>query len=112
MVKASRKHASTEIPKRKYRYKPGTKALKEIRKYQKSYKLLLRKIPFQRLVREITQNLHVDLRFQSTALLALQEAAEAFLVSTFEDSTLCTIHAKRVTLQTSDMQLARRIRRE
>lgn len=73
-----------------------TQALREIRKYQKSTDLLMRKLPFQRLVREIAQDFKNDLRFQSTAILALQEAAEAYLVSLFEDTNLCAIHAKRV----------------
>ncbi len=82
--------------KKPHRYRPGTVALREIRKYQKSTDLLLRKLPFQRLVREIAQDFKTDLRFQSTAILALQEAAEAYLVSLFEDTNLCAIHAKRV----------------
>lgn len=101
--------------KRVTRYRPGTVALKEIRKYQKSTELLIRKLPFQRLVREITQNIrgrHNDLRYQSTAMLALQEAAEAYLIGLFEDANLCAIHAKRVTIMPRDIQLARRIRGE
>ncbi|TKR64428.1 hypothetical protein L596_024960 [Steinernema carpocapsae] len=92
------------------RYRPGTVALREIRRYQKSTELLLRKLPFQRLVREISQDFKTDLRFQSSAVLALQEAAEAFLVGLFEDTNLCAIHAKRVTIMPRDIQLARRIR--
>jgi histone H3 len=94
------------------RYRPGTRALKEIRRYQKSHELLIRKLPFQRLVREIAQDFKIDLRFQSTAILALQEAAEAYLVGLFEDTNLCAVHAKRVTIMPKDMQLARRIRGE
>jgi histone H3 len=97
---------------RPHRYRPGTVALREIRKFQKSTELLIRKLPFQRLVREIAQEQKVDVRFQSTAIMALQEAAEAYLVSLFEDTNLCAIHAKRVTIQPKDMQLARRIRGE
>ena len=96
--------------KKQQRYKPGTVALREIRKYQKSTDLLIRKLPFQRLVREIANGFKVDLRFQSTAVLALQEAAEAYLVGLFEDTNLCAIHAKRVTIMPKDMQLAQRIR--
>lgn len=96
--------------KRPHRYRPGTVALREIRKYQKSTELLIRKLPFQRLVREIAQDYKCDLRFQSTALLALQEAAEAYLVGLMEDTNLCAIHAKRLTIMPKDMQLARRIR--
>ena len=87
-------------------------ALREIRKYQKSTDLLIRKAPFQRLVREVAQDFKSDLRFQSTAVLALQEAAEAYLVGLFEDTNLCAIHAKRVTIMPKDIQLARRIRGE
>lgn len=94
------------------RYKPGTVALREIRKYQKSTELLIRKLPFQRLVREITQDLGKDLRWQSLAALALQEACEAYMVGLFEDTNLCAIHAKRVTIMPKDVQLARRIRGE
>ncbi|CAK4632438.1 hypothetical protein LEN26_008391 [Aphanomyces euteiches] len=100
------------LVKKPMRYRPGTVALREIRRYQKSAELLIRKLPFQRLVREIAQNVRLDLRFQGSALLALQESAEAYLVSFFEDSYLCTLHAKRVTLLPRDMQLARRIRRD
>jgi histone H3 len=98
--------------KKTHRYRPGTVALREIRKYQKSTELLIRKLPFQRLVRQIACELKSDLRFQSTAILALQEAAEAYLVGLFEDTNLCAIHAKRVTIQPKDIQLARRIRGE
>jgi len=96
--------------KKKHRYRPGTVALREIRKYQKSTDLLLRRRPFQTLVREIAQDFKTDLKFQSIALLALQEATEAYLVQLFEDTNLCAIHAKRCTILPKDMQLARRIR--
>lgn len=128
--------------------RPGTVALREIRKYQKSTDLLIRKLPFQRLVREIAQDFKADLRFQNSAILALQvlfdlsarvclslcvcvrvsvclspcvcvdvclgvqEASESYLVSLFEDTNLCAIHAKRVTIMPKDIQLARRIRGE
>ncbi|KAL2782493.1 histone H3 [Aspergillus keveii] len=98
--------------KKPHRYKPGTVALREIRRYQKSTDLLIRKLPFQRLVREIAQDYKHDLRFQSSAIQALQESAEAYLVSLFEDTNLCAIHAKRVTIQSKDIQLARRLRGE
>ncbi|KAF7138654.1 hypothetical protein RHSIM_Rhsim07G0204800 [Rhododendron simsii] len=98
--------------KKPHRFKPGTVALREIRKYQKSTDLLIRKLPFQRLIREIAQDFKADLRFQSHAVLALQEAAEAYLVGLFEDTNLCAIHAKRVTIMPKDIQLARRIRSE
>jgi len=101
---------ATSKPKRRYR--PGTVALREIRKYQKSTALLVRKLPFQRLVREIAQDYKSDLRFQSTAILALQEASEAYLVGLFEDTNLCAVHAKRITIMPKDLRLARRIRGE
>ncbi|RZC56063.1 hypothetical protein C5167_014932 [Papaver somniferum] len=76
-TKAARKSApATEEVKKPHRFRPGTVALREIRKYQKSTELLIRKLPFQRLVREIAQDFKTDLRFQSSAVAALQEAAE------------------------------------
>jgi histone H3/H4 len=109
--KIARKSAPvTTGVKKPHRFKPGTVALREIRKYQKSTDLLIRKLPFQRLVREIAHEFKQELRFQSSAVLALQEAAEAYLVSLFEDTNLCAIHAKRVTIMTRDLQLAKRIR--
>jgi len=112
-TKAARKSApATGGVKKPHRYRPGTVALREIRKYQKSTELLIRKLPFQRLVREIAQDFKTDLRFQSSAVLALQEACEAYLVGLFEDTNLCAIHAKRVTIMPKDIQLARRIRGE
>lgn len=83
--KAARKSAPTSGGvKKPHRYRPGTVALREIRRYQKSTELLIRKLPFQRLVREIAQDFKTDLRFQSSAIGALQEAVEAYLVSLFE----------------------------
>ena len=112
-TKAARKSApSTGGVKKPHRYRPGTVALREIRRYQKSTELLIRKLPFQRLVREIAQDFKTDLRFQSSAVMALQEASEAYLVGLFEDTNLCAIHAKRVTIMPKDIQLARRIRGE
>ena len=111
--KAARKSAPIQGGiKKPHRYRPGTVALREIRKFQKSTDLLIRKLPFQRVVREIAQQFKSDLRFQSQAVLALQEASEAYLVGLFEDTNLCAIHAKRVTIMPKDMQLARRIRGE
>ena len=110
-TKAARKSApATGGVKKPHRYRPGTVALREIRRYQKSTELLIKRGPFQRLVREIAEGLNTGLRFQTSALCALQEAAESFLVGMFEDTNLCTIHAKRVTIMPRDMQLARRIR--
>jgi len=98
--------------KKSHRFRPGTIALREIRRYQKSTELLIRKLPFQRLVREIAQDLKIDLRFQSSAIAALQEASEAYLIGLFEDTNLCAIHANRVTIMPKDLRLARRIRGE
>ncbi len=112
-TKAARKSApASGGVKKPHRYRPGTVALREIRKFQKSTELLIRKLPFQRLVREIAQDFKSDLRFQSSAVMALQEASEAYLVGLFEDTNLCAIHAKRVTIMPKDIQLARRIRGE
>ncbi|CAO1622220.1 unnamed protein product [Parajaminaea phylloscopi] len=101
------------------RFRPGTVALREIKKYQKSTDLLIAKLPFARVVREVAEHFittvyegggDVGLRWQSSAILALQEATEAYLVHLFEDANLCAIHAKRVTIMQRDIQLARRIR--
>uniref|UniRef100_A0A8D2APL9 Histone H3 n=1 Tax=Sciurus vulgaris TaxID=55149 RepID=A0A8D2APL9_SCIVU len=109
-TKAARKSApSTGGVKKPHRYRPGTVAL---RRYQKSTELLIRKLPFQRLVREIAKDFKTDLRFQSAAIGALQEASEAYLVGLFEDTNLCAIHAKRVTIMPKDIQLAHRLRGE
>ena len=94
------------------RFRPGTVALREIRKFQKSTELLIRKLPFQKVVREIAGKFKSDLRFQSQAILALQEDTEAYIVGLFEDTNLFAIHAKRVTIMPKDMQIARRIRGE
>ncbi|KAI1715415.1 core histone h2A/H2B/H3/H4 domain-containing protein [Ditylenchus destructor] len=96
--------------KKAHRYKPGTVALREIRRYQKSTELLMRKLPFQRVVREVTQDYKNEMRYATAALSALQEASEAYLIGLYEDTNLCAIHANRVTIMPKDLQLARRIR--
>ena len=106
-VKAPRKPPHQMQKKRRFR--PGTVALREIQQYQKSMDLLIRRAPFQRIVQEIVRSFRNDLRIQAVAIKGLQEAAEAYLVSLFEDSNLCAIHAKRVTIMPRDVQLARRI---
>ena len=122
-AKAPRKTISFKAPARKTtpiqmsikrprRFRPGTVALREIRKFQKSTDLLIRKLPFQKVVREIATQFKSDLRFQTQAILALQEACEAYLVKLFEDTNLCAIHAKRVTIMAKDMMLEKRIRGE
>lgn len=98
--------------KKKHKFRPGTVALREIKKYQKATELLLAKAPFQRFVRAICDGIDGQLRFQANALLALQEAAESYLTGLFEDANLCAIHANRVTVMKKDMELARRIRGE
>jgi histone H3 len=110
----------TEGIKKPHRYCPGTVALHQIRRYQKSTELLIPKMPFQRLAREVLQDLnkgvsfprHYANRFQSTSLLAMQESVEAFSIGLFEEANLCAIHAKRVTIMPKDMQLSLRIRGE
>ena len=119
---AAQKHLATKVVqveaqksggvKKPHPYRPGTIALCKIRKYQKSTKLLIRKAPFQHLVRKIAINFKLDLRMQSMALLALQEALEAYLISLFEDTNECAIHGKRVPIMPKDMQLARSIQGE
>ena len=109
-AKGGMKQTASQIERKKMRFKPGTVALREIKRYQKSTALLLPRAPFQRLVRNICANIDSDLRFQAQGLLALQEAAEAYIVGIFEDSNLCCLHANRVTVMKKDMELARRIR--
>ena len=114
--KAPRKQLSTKAArkaappvggcKKPRRYHPGTVALREIHKYQKSTDLLIRKLPFQRLARELTQSVRGDLRFQATALAESQEASKAYLIGILEDTNLCAIHARRVTIMPKDLQLS------
>ena len=112
-TKAARKKSpSSGGVKKPHRYRPGTVALREIRRYQKSTDLLIQKLPLKRLVKEISQDFKSDVRFNATALLGLHESAEAYLVKLFEDTNLCAIHAKRVTIMPKDIQLARRIQGE
>ena len=109
-IKSQKGSQAVAGDRKKPKFKPGTVALREIKKYQRSTDLLLPRAPFQRLVREITGGHDPDLRFAPQALIALQEATEAYLVGIFEDTQLCAIHAKRVTVYKKDMELARRIR--
>ena len=95
---------------RKMRYRPGTKALREIRKFQKGSELLFKKLPFSRLVKEIAQKIHPGLRFQMSSILALQESAEAYMTELFAQCQLCAIHRRKVTITVGDLLLARRIR--
>ena len=97
---------------KKFKWKPGTRSLREIRFYQKSTALLLRCLPFLRLIGEVTQDFRTGLHFTAEAAYTLQCASEDYLVRQFEDSNLCAIHAKHVTIMPKDIQLARRIHRE
>jgi len=107
--KAAHSAAPSGGIKKPHRFRPGTVALREIRRYQKSTNLLIPKLPFQRLVRELAQEFKSDLRFQANAITALQEAAEAYLIGLFELTNLAAIHNKRVTIMPKDMDLVRRI---
>ena len=111
-TKAAAYHAAQRVKKKPRRFRPGTVALREIRKYQKSTNLLIRKLPFQRLVREKAQDFMHDIRFQTNALLALQEATEAHMIQLFEDANLCAIHAKRMTLLNKDIKLVKTLKKE
>ncbi|KAM0688496.1 histone H3.3 [Conglomerata obtusa] len=111
-TKAARKTATvpSQTGVKRPRFKTGTVALREVRRYQKSTELLMRKLPFQRFVRNITQQYKADLRFQGAALAALHEAVEAHLVSVFEDAHACATHANRVTVMLKDINLVSRLR--
>ena len=100
------KIAKEERIEKKRRIQRGMQVLKEIQKYQKGADLLIQMLSFQRLVREITQKRREGIKFQSAAVLALQEAGEAFLVGLLEQANLCAIHVKQVTIMLKDIQLA------
>ena len=108
----AKKAVGTAGAKRSHRWRPGTVALREIRKYQKGTELLIRKAPFQRLVRELATSQKEGLRFQSSAVLAIQEATESYMISLLADTNLLAIHAQRVTIFPRDVKLARRLRGE
>ena len=105
-------YADNPTKMRKNYLRLGYLALNEIRHYQKKVHLLIRKLPFQCLVREIAQHFSPDLRFRLAAITALQEASEAYLIRLFEDTNLCAIHVKRVMIMPKDIQLVRHIRGE
>ena len=117
-TKRARKNApATGGAAKRHRWRPGTLALREIRRYQKTTELLMRKLPFSRLVKEISEGLKGDglsgfYRYSGSSMLAMQEAAESYLVGLMEDTCLGAIHAKRVTILPKDIQLARRLRGE
>ena len=110
-VKAPHKPPPCQMQKKR-RFRPGTVALREIWQYQKSTDLLMRRAPFQWVIYEIMRGFRNDLRIQAVAIKGLQEAAEAYLVGLFEDSNLCAIHARWVTIMPRDVQLTRRIHGE
>ena len=105
VAKAGKKSAPAEggVKTGGRRFRPGTVALREIKRYQKQTNMLIPRAPFQRFVRAICEGIDSELRFQSQALLAVQEAAEAYLVGLFEDTNLCAIHANRVTIMKKDL---------
>ena len=113
-LKKSKKSSggSSAVARKPHRYRPGTVALREIRKYQKSTENLIRKAPFHRLVREIGQDFKTDVRWQSDALGALQEASESYIIDMFEWSTLFAIHCKRQTIMPKDVELTKRVFRD
>jgi histone H3 len=108
VTKAARQSAQKPIAVRKpHCWRPGTVAAREVHKFQKTTNLLIRKAPFQHLVRKIALKFgKSDLQMQSTAVLALQEAAEYFMVDVFNNTNLCTVHGKRVTIKLKDLVLA------
>jgi len=110
--KAQQARDRLSMQRRPRRFRPGTVALREIRRYQASTNYLINRAPFQRLVRQICQDLNhtKEMRFQASAINAIQSAAEDHLIKVFEDSVQCMLHAGRKTLMTKDMQLAKRIR--
>ena len=105
----SNKKSAPKQGRKPHRYRPGTKALKEIREYQKTGGLLIPKQPMLRFVKEIIHQFKADFRIQESALNVLREAAEAFLVAFFENSNLCAIHGKRVTILQKDMELVKKL---
>ncbi|KAI5181716.1 histone H3 [Nematocida sp. AWRm80] len=111
-TKAARKStpSGAVATKRPHRFKAGTVAVREIRKYQKTTDLLIRKLPFQRLVREVASEHKADVRFQSSSILAIQESLENYITGLFEDGNRCAIHAKRVTLMARDLHLVNKIK--
>ena len=106
------KRASQEPEVRKRRARPGAKALREIKQYQRSGDNVIAKAPLRRLIKEISNRISPDARYSLGAIGAIQECIEGYMVSLFEDTNLCAIHARRVTIMSKDMKLARRIRGE
>ena len=105
-------HSGASGVKKSFRWRPGTVALRQVKRLQKSTELLIAKAPFSRLVREIAEGHKAGLRFASSALAAIQEATEAFVISLLSDANLAALHANRVTALPRDLQLVRRLRGE
>lgn len=110
--KAKKSASGSSGMKKSFRWRPGTVALREVRKLQKSTDLLVQKAPFSRLVREVAESHKAGLRFQASAVAAIQEATESFVVSLLSDANLTALHANRVTAMPRDLQLVRRLRGE
>ena len=108
----AKKAAKVPGQKKHRRFRPGTVALREIRRFQKTGETLIRRAPFQRMVREVATAAKSGLRWQSAALAAMQEATESYVVGLLSDSNLCALHARRVTVMPRDIHLARRLRGE
>lgn len=110
--KVAKKAPKAPGTKRNRRWRPGTVALREVRKYQKTTGTLIRKAPFQRLVREVGHGAKDGLRWAAAAVGAVQEATESYVIGLLSDSNLCALHARRVTIMPRDIHLARRLRGE
>lgn len=117
--KPTKAKTQSSKPAKSHRFRPGTVAMREIRRYQRTYDLLIPRLPFNKLVRDLAYEIlkeemgdNAKLQFQASALDGLQEATEHYLVKLLEDSNLNAIHANRVTVQPKDIKLARRIRGE
>lgn len=111
-IVAKKESASNDALKKKFRWRPGTVVLREVRRYQNSTDFLIAKAPFRRLVREIVSNLKESFRMSPTCVEALQESTELYVTSVLADANLCTLHANRVTIYPKDIQLALKLRGE
>ena len=110
--KVAKSAATKKAGAKKFRWRPGTVALRQIKKFQKSTNTLMRKAPFQRLVRELATGHKEGLRWAASAVAALQESVESYATGLLSDANLCALHARRVTLMSRDVALARRLRGE
>lgn len=108
----SKKTSKSRGEKKTRHFKPGTVALREVKRYQKTSGFLIASLPFERLVREVAQDFKADLRFSRSAVALIQLITEHYLVGILEESVLVAISAKRVSVQPKDVHLVRRIRGE